>query len=129
MKIYNINNFYVEVIKRANKDPDFNLPGYYLFEITIYYKLIGIKIKIYKITQIRYSSKDYDNFNESVLNELIAYYVSDIICYKNNTNTDFSTIRKIYSKVYYYISRIKDSLYKIENCFRNKENKLDIGYE
>ena len=98
MKTYDINNFYIEIIKRVNKDPDFNITGYDLFEITIYYKLIGIKIKIYKITQIRYTSEDYDSFNESLLNELIAYYISDIVCYKNNTNTEFSKIRKIYSK-------------------------------
>lgn len=129
MKTYDINNFYVEVTKRVNKDPDFNIPGYDLFEIIIYYKLIGIKIKIYKITQIRYStSRDYDNFNESLLNNLIAYYISDVISYKNNTNTDFLEIRKIYSKLYYYISRIKDSLYKIENCFRKTNNKFNIGY-
>lgn len=128
MKKYNINNFYVEINKRLNKDPEFHT-GYDLFDITIYYKLLGIKIKIYKIIQIRYSSKDYDNFNSSMLDSIIASYMRDNICYKNNINDDFSEITMVYSKSYYYISRIKDFLYKIKNSFKNKDNKVDLGYE
>lgn len=128
MKKYNINNFYIEINKRKNKDPEFHT-GYDLFDIIIYYKLLGIKIKIYKISQIRYSCKYYDNFNKFMLDTIISSYISDIICYKNNINYDFSEIRTIYSKSYYYISRIKDVLYKIKNRFRNKDNKFDVGYE
>lgn len=129
MEKYNINNFYIEINKRFNKNPGFVLTGYNLFDVTIYYKLLGIKIKIYKIHQIRYSYKDYDNFNKSMLDTIIASYIRDSICYKNHINDDFSEIRIIYSKLYYYISRIKDVLYRIKNSFRNKDNKFDVGYE
>ena len=129
MKKYNINNFYIEITKRISKDKYFNKKDFYLFKITIYYKLLGIKIKIYEIEQIRYSCKYYDDFNESLLNDVIAYYIRDIIYYKNNTITDYSEIRKIYSKLYYYISRIKDLLYKIRNNFRKVNNNFDIGYK
>lgn len=128
MKTYDINNFYIEINKRLNKNLEFDVP-YNLFDVTIYYKLLGIKIKIYKISQIRYSYKDYDNFNESMLYGITASYIRDIGRYKNNINDDFSEVRIIYSKSYYYISRIKDFLYKIKNSFRNKDNKFDVGYE
>lgn len=129
MKNYKINNFYIEINKRMSKDLEFTRTGYDLFDITLYYKLLGIKIKIYKISQIRYSNKDYDNFNKSMLDTIIASYIRDAVCYKNNINDDFSEIRIIYSKSYYYISRIKALVYKIKKIFSNRDNKIDIGYE
>lgn len=129
MKYYEIDNFYIEINKRLSKTPEFAHINYNLFDIILYYKLLGTKIKIYRITQIRYSNKDYDNFNKSMLDSIIASYIRDVVCYKNIINDDFSEIRMVYSKLYYYISRIKDFVYKIKRVFRNRENKFDIGYE
>lgn len=133
MKTFNIDKFYIEVYIHEKRINDFlGTPfEYNPRTIIIYYKFLGINIKIYEINingTRCYSIDDYE-FDKTTLYNILPLYINDINIYKHNVITNWGEVRIIHSKIYYNIGNIKNILNKIKNRFRrSKVSKCDLGY-